>query len=490
MTIPRIPKVSDFHYFFINNIFGSLIEGIGEYFSYELFPRTTELVVGTYSKAVQHYKNRQNVGGEKHQINYPFLTLDPILDIEPEDHEGKFFHSYPNFMLNFATKLYNPVIYEDAHVLIAPVLNRYKGSLELIMWNGSVYESIDNRILAWQFFAGTGRPVFPKNIQSYFILPDNLVYFTYNNPYKKETYQLDWTNNRSKCVLVKNINKTKWVFPFELRPWITLRSINDGEEKYGGDDLGESKLTLDLEWECSIPTHCVVVLKDYPDARKVEYSIGVGKTYSSTLNRYVMRDPLFPIDSTCSECEIHYQYGMNDAKTGINEYIRTHLDKNFRDPEFNIFSFINQQYKDDPCYIRGFYRALREEDVYISDGDDISQVRIVATCAPELDSEGNPINRTKDWIAFESYNYIISIEDIEKFDIDHVITITLPRKYDKINEDIKVYFKLGELQFGWNWSVSDDMDMIELIPYELKSSLRVDDVIDIIYYKPDENLVI
>lgn len=257
---------SSFHYHYINNIFGEFFKGLGDFFRTELFPRSTELVIGTYDKSVQHYTNRQTeAGGEKHIPGYPFLTLDPSLDFEPTERAGRFFYGYPAFEHEFASRTYEPKIYRDDNIEVSPVLNRYKGRMELIIWCGSIYENIDYRMLAYQFFGGLDRPIYPKNIEGYFILPEEIVYYTASNRYTEQTYTLDWTQTVVGRYLVKNINQDKYVFPFVIKPWITLLSVSDATEKYGADELAEYKLTLEMEWECAIPTHLIFKVSELPD---------------------------------------------------------------------------------------------------------------------------------------------------------------------------------------------------------------------------------
>lgn len=275
--MPESHSVS--HYMFINNVIGTMIQGYGKFFKAELFDRSTEIVIATYEKAVQHYKDKISKTGDNHHPGYPFLTLDPSLDFEPDDRAGRFLYQYPSFDRAFAKQVFEPKLYEDDNVTISPVLNRYKGRLELIIWCGSVYESIDNRVLAYQFFGGLNRPIYPASILGYFILPDEYVYYTYDNPYTSENYQLDWPAQSIQQMLIKNINKEKWVYPFYIRPYIKLTGVSDATEKYGGDSLAEWKISLDMEWECDIPTHLIFHVKKYPKIRHSIFDIGVGFHY-------------------------------------------------------------------------------------------------------------------------------------------------------------------------------------------------------------------
>jgi len=272
------------HYQFINNVFGSMFRGFADFFKTEMFPRSQKIVIGTYAKAVEHYRNKINRAGEKQGSRYPFISMDPRLDFEPVDQGGRFFHGYPNFMRRFASGLYKPEIYSDENITISPVLNRYRGSIELIIWCSSVYETIDYRTWTYQFFGGLGRPIQPKIINAFYILPDEFYYFTYSNPYTQQTYQLDWTNESIETTLIKNINQDKFVFPFDLLPRISLTSVSDGTEKYGsGDSLGEHRLDIELEWECSLPTHVILLSENFPQYERFIFEIETGAQYVKSL---------------------------------------------------------------------------------------------------------------------------------------------------------------------------------------------------------------
>lgn len=272
------------HYVFINNVFGAMFRGIADFFRREMFPRSKDLVIGTYYKAVQHYTTIINKAGPKHGSRYPFISMDPRIDFEPDDPSGRFLHGYPNFERRFAARLYKPDIYSDDNVTISPVLNRYKGTIELILWCSSIFETIDYRTWIYQFFGGMGRPIQPKVINTFYILPDEFYYFTHDNPYTEQTYQLDWTNETTEARLIKNINKNKYVFPFDLVPRITLMSVGDGSEKYGaGDTLGEHRIDVELEWECSLPTHLVLLSQNLPTYDRFIFEVESGGQYVKAL---------------------------------------------------------------------------------------------------------------------------------------------------------------------------------------------------------------
>jgi hypothetical protein len=271
-----------YYYYFINQVVGGFIRSMADFFGMELYDRTNEIVIGTYEKAIQHYKNRITEAGEKHAPKFPFISFDPGLDFEPEDRAGRFFYQYPSFENRLSAKSFGPIIYNDGNVQISPVLNRYRGTFEITVWCGSVYELIDLRILTYQFFGGLDRYIYPRNIEGYFILPEELVFYTYDNPYTGQEYQLDWTGSDLSQMLIKNINRNKYVFPFTMTPYVKLTAVGDGAEKFGGadDTISEHRLLVSLEWECQLPTHLAFLSTSLPDPwHKIVFYIDAGAGY-------------------------------------------------------------------------------------------------------------------------------------------------------------------------------------------------------------------
>ena len=270
------------YHLYVNQIFGLLFRGLADYFKTDLFPRTNDVIISTYEKAVEHYRNRVDEAGEKHITKFPFITLDPNTDFEPEEHAGRFFYQYPAFEPGFGSKVFGPVIYNDDNITISPVLNRYRGTFDLIVWCGSIYELMDIRFQAFQFFGGYDRYIYPKNIEAFFILPDEFIFYTYNNPYTGESYQLDWEHSDLYRYLIKNINQQKYVFPFVLRPYLKLTAVSDSGEKFGGssDDISEHRVIISVEWETDIPSHLIFTSKTNPVAwRNVVFSMDMFSGY-------------------------------------------------------------------------------------------------------------------------------------------------------------------------------------------------------------------
>ena len=279
-------EYTTYHNVFIHNVMGSFFRSIADFFRTEWFLRTNDIIISTYEKALEHYRQRKKEAGENWNPKYPFIVFDPGYDFEPEQYEGKFLHGYPHFRQDIGTYMYEPKIYEDDNVVISPVLNRYQGTFEVTIWCSSIYELLDTRLLAFQFFGGIGRVIIPKSVNGYFVLPNELKAYTYENPYTGESYQLDWNNSKCENRLIKTISKDPsdlyFTFPFSIEPFIKLSGISDGSDKYGGsgDDIGEHRLSISIEWEAALPTHLIICAEKFPiRCHKIDIDIGSGFQY-------------------------------------------------------------------------------------------------------------------------------------------------------------------------------------------------------------------
>lgn len=275
-----------YHNVFIHNVVGSFFRGVADYFKTEWFSRSQEIIISTYEKAVEHVRQRKQQGGENWVLKYPFILFDPSYDFEPEQYVGKLLDGYPHFRQDIASNMYGPKIYDDDKVVISPVLNRYQGTFDVTVWCSSVSELLDTRLLSFQFFGGLGRIIIPRSINGYFILPNEIKTYTYENPYTGESYILDWSSSKCEEILVKTISKDlgdlHFSFPFSVEPMLKLSGISDGSDKYGGsgDDIGEYRVTISIEWECSIPTHLVIHADKFPKrCHKIDINIGSGFQY-------------------------------------------------------------------------------------------------------------------------------------------------------------------------------------------------------------------
>lgn len=371
---------------------GSFFRGIADFFRTELFPRTTELVISTYEKGLVHFQKRIETLNENHHPRYPFVTFVPSMDFEPEERAGRFFYGYPNFDNKFAMEQFGPVIYQDNSLKISPILNRYKGRFEVILWCSSVYEAMDYRILAYQFFGGIGRPIYPKNIEGYFILPDELVTYHHTNDFTGESYDLDWENNTPVTTkLIKNINQNKYVFPFSMRPYITMVGVSDGSEVYGSDDLSEHRLTLELEWESMIPTHFIFQHTHLPTpAKKFEFQITSGFHYVQATG-----------GSTAEEIMVSIYDSTNETFERV--------DARYKD----VFNYVVTQ--DDSDAI-----TVDDDDIIIDVGTTIEKPQLV-----RVFGKYGKMKRSYHWELEDQHNIVLIGPGIDRLDEGDVISIII-----------------------------------------------------------------
>jgi hypothetical protein len=273
-------EISTVHYQMIHNIFGKFIAGLAHHLKKELIPRAEDAMISTYEKAIEHYRNRKRLGGEKWSPKFPFLIIDPQMDFEPDAQSGRYLHGYPNFMQRFAMNLYKPDIYKDNNIQITPVLNRYRGVIDIHLYCSSIYELIDEKVHLHQFFGDYNRPIYPFIFESFITIPDSIKNFEYKNPYTGEDYMIDWDSpdNRSEIFLLKAPAREELCFPIHIRPWIKLSSISSSEDKFGGsgDIIGDHRLIISIEWEASIPTHVVMEANYFPIPRiPIEFKVPI-----------------------------------------------------------------------------------------------------------------------------------------------------------------------------------------------------------------------
>lgn len=390
----RFRTTTVYHHYFINNVIGTYIDGLAKFFKNSLFNRTTEVVVGTYEKALQHYSTRIQDLEERHHPTYPFATLDPSLDFEPDEIAGRFLYQYPQFEPNFAIREFQPRIYEDDNIIVAPVLNRYKGRVELIIWCSSVYEYMDNRLLAYQFFGGLNRIISPTNIEGYFILPDEVVFYDYSNAYTDESYRLDWTNTTVESLLIRNINQNRYVFPFAVQPQIKLTGVSDGSEKYGGDDLSEWRLSLEIEWETVLPTHLIMETTHLPENSHI-------KTF---------------------EIDVGFVYVAATAEAGSDETTPNEILLSIYDTSTEEFTRV------DAHYDNAFNYFLTESDITAIDNDedvdiDLGDVSILDSHFLQVYGRYGRMEESYHWIMEDDHTITLKGVGLTNLEVDDLITI-------------------------------------------------------------------
>jgi len=163
---------------------------------------------------------------------------------------------YPNLTSGFAAQWYDP-IYDDGNVRIVIVRARLVGDFNFIGLMSSFYEYCDMRVYLNLIFGGMERPIYPKYINSFIILPSEIYNYEYKNDVTGENYKINI--DKAKTQLVKTTNRNEVVYPFNLLPRYKLTNISDGSTRYGGtDNVADWKLTWTVNYEVEIPAWLVL----------------------------------------------------------------------------------------------------------------------------------------------------------------------------------------------------------------------------------------
>lgn len=303
---------------FISKTYSNFFRTITDYFKMNFFNGRMdngEVIISTYEKAVQRFVDRKNNVGEKSTNKFPFLTFDFSYDVQPDRTTafGGVLKNHYNFAGLESSKDWNPKIYQDENLYVSPVFNRYYGELEIIIWASSIYELIDFRTNIYQFFGGLDRILIPS-FEGYFILPDTINLYRYENPYNGEDYVLNWDETDVDNYYIKMLgdNKQYMVYPYESRVHLKLTDVSDGSTKYGNpskDSISEHRMSVYITWEAWMPVHMVLVAEQLPlqcDSFSFELTVGyeyskiseiLNKTTTIPKHRLITT---FPFDSTSS----------------------------------------------------------------------------------------------------------------------------------------------------------------------------------------------
>jgi len=298
---------------FIHTAFGHFFRDLLDYFGDTLYPRFQTETIGTYDKAVEYLKRKNEIGREQDKPILPALILNPSGSFEPADANagGRFPWRYPNLAPGMIKRIFDPV-YTDGNVMVSVGFMRIKGEIDLIMLMGSFYEYCDLRLLFLQMFNGFDRIIHPQYFSSYVVLPDELVNFRYENKYTGINYKIDWTEAVAENTVVKTTNQNEIVIPFQTSPTIKLQSLDDGSNRYGGTtDLAEWRLNATIGYEIELPTY-LVIFSNYL-VENITYEIKYGSVYS--------KYPEYRPPSDRHLYDISYSWGVDETSFGILDLV-------------------------------------------------------------------------------------------------------------------------------------------------------------------------
>jgi hypothetical protein len=268
-------------YHFIHNVFGHFFKDMLDYFSSTLYPRFEYRVVGTYDKAVEYLAKRAQYDRETDQPMLPALILNPSGEFSPAEGNagGKQLWRYPNLAPTMIKRLFDP-IYQDDHLIMHAGFIRIKGEFELIMLLNSFYEYCDLRMLFINYFGGLDRIIYPQFFSSFIILPDDFITYRYDNEYTGTNYRINWSTANASNQLVRSTAQNEVVLPLNIKPQISMVSMSDGSNRYGGPDkIAEWRLTVTVNYEIEMPNY-LVLESDYL-AENVHLEMRYGSAYSA-----------------------------------------------------------------------------------------------------------------------------------------------------------------------------------------------------------------
>ena len=295
-------------YFFIHNVYANFFKDSLDYFSLHLYPRFEHRIVGTYDKAVEYIQKTCQYDREVDLPNLPALILNPTGDFDLADANagGKQFWRFPNLSPGMIKRIFDPV-YQDENTLVTVGFIRMQGDIELLMLLNSFYEYCDMRMLLIQIFGGYERWIYPQFFTTFIILPEELVNYTYNNPYTGFSYTLDWESAGAYEKLVRTTARNEIVVACNIKPTYKLTGFNDASTRYGSaDSLADWRLGATIRYEIEIPAF-LVLQSDYL-TEEVNFNIYAGSAYSaysdynvpeSRITRTAIKD--WGYDSTSSE---------------------------------------------------------------------------------------------------------------------------------------------------------------------------------------------
>jgi len=268
-------------YHFIHNVYAHFFNDMLEYFSTYLYPRFEYTVVGTYDKAVEYLEKCQQYERETDKPLLPALILNPSGEFDNADASsgGRQLWRFPNLAYGFNKRLFNPV-YQDENLLCTVSFMRIKGEIELLMLLNSFYEYCDIRMLFLNIFGGRDRIIYPRFFSSFIILPDELLNYEYTNEYTGLTYKMDWTGAGARSELVRSTARNEVVIPCRIKPQISMVSLGDGSQRYGGADrLADWRLTATINYEVEVPNY-FILQSDYL-ALGMDLELRYGSTFSA-----------------------------------------------------------------------------------------------------------------------------------------------------------------------------------------------------------------
>lgn len=241
---------------YLNNCLGSFFSDFLKWMNNSYYIDFKKRIISTYSKTITKLINERNNQTDSFDTILPSVILDPSGEFNIVKETDRMW-SYSELAPHMGSRQFIP-LFEDDNVIITPIFHRFAGSMQVTMLLQSIYEYLDMRIQTIQFFKGEERWSRPFIVNSFIVIPDELLNLKYVDENNNEL-SLDWTNRTDiEEKLIINVNQNKNVLPVSLTPIIKYTGISDNSTKNAGLDLESYSLTVDFEYEIDLPVYLYV----------------------------------------------------------------------------------------------------------------------------------------------------------------------------------------------------------------------------------------
>ncbi|MEM3827987.1 MAG: hypothetical protein QXP36_02055 [Conexivisphaerales archaeon] len=230
-----------------NQQISSMYNGLLNYITNVMYSgqRFKTKVVSPYNKAVQLLTQQNtNLTQEQNLVPYyPAICVDPTFPIALAEPEGTQFFRY-QLASQWNVFLYN-AIYENDSIRVFPGYNRIISNVTVIAWLDSFFEYTDVQLRFIQTFNGINRPIRLFTLTAQNPLPVSLTTFNQDN------VVLDWTQF-SELQIYDPQGRQIPTIPVVIQPYMKIKDIGDGSEKYGSENIAQFRISFDIEIEYDI----------------------------------------------------------------------------------------------------------------------------------------------------------------------------------------------------------------------------------------------
>lgn len=254
----------------------ALVESYVEFLKFYVWDKFKAIFYSSYSKFLAAIEGKIDLSNDPEIVKYisttstegrlrPSLNVD-IVSIEPDEQVTPFFFNFANFSAAFerVMNIDDAIIINDRYVLI-PQMMYVKINLECNVVFDSWYEKVDFEIALLQAHGGINRVFTPYKVEVVVPLNGYLEQDLNLNP--STPINVSYINRFADKRRLNNV-VYRFIFPtgresFHLThfsfPKVTLTSLNDSSEKYGGERHPDFRTNFSVTIEDYIMSSYIVI---------------------------------------------------------------------------------------------------------------------------------------------------------------------------------------------------------------------------------------